>query len=124
LYELANRNRSTAIFNKKKEGEKEGKKEKAPIEASGSSFPVFKAKKFENKSCRFDIASFLEIIYDWDAKRPALKPRSNCLQYSLDFTELEIEERRPTLIMWDETSIADSPKPGKAVFDTTEGRGD
>jgi hypothetical protein len=46
------------------EQEEEGKKEKAPIEVSGSSFPVFKAKKFEKESCRLDIASFLEITYD------------------------------------------------------------
>ena len=38
------------------EEEKEGKKEKAPIEVSGSSFPVFKVKKFEKESCRLDIA--------------------------------------------------------------------
>jgi hypothetical protein len=56
------------------EEEKEGKKEKAPIEVSGSSFPVFKAKKFEKESCRLDIASFLE-INDWEGQMLGAKPK-------------------------------------------------
>jgi hypothetical protein len=50
----------------------------------------------------------------------SLESSRNYLQYSFDFTELEIEERRlPTLIKWDETSIADSPKPGKEMIEET-----
>jgi hypothetical protein len=49
-------------------------------------------------------------------------PSSQCLtisnMYSLDFTELAIEgRRRPTLITWDETPIADSPKPSKETIE-------